>query len=130
MNFVQELRDLSDQYDKGTVPAAAELLGEYSVVVPWFPWISFAPLKHRKAVGPGGDGENILLGNLRFGGFRLERQEGSLLINYDLSPNNPIMRRVVDRLRRLPDGRLVGKLYYRVLGREVPLFFFEMRPNF
>jgi hypothetical protein len=129
MDFVRELRELSEQYEKGSIPVPAELSGEYSVVVPWFPWISFAALKHRKAVGAAGGGDNILLGNLRFGRFRLESQEASLLINYDLSANTPIMRRVVDRVRRLPDGRLVGKLFYRVLGREVPLFFFEMRPK-
>ena len=129
MEFIRELRMLGEQYERGTVPAPAELRGEYSVVVPWFPWISFAALKHRKAVGPGGGGDNILLGNLRFGRFRLDGQEGSLLINYDLPANTAAMRRVVDRIRRLPDGRLVGKLYYRVLGREVPLFFFEMRPK-
>ncbi len=37
------------------------------------------------------------------------------------------MRGVVDRLRRLPDGRLVGKLYYKLFGQEIFLMFFEMR---
>lgn len=122
-----ELKELEEQYEQGTIPDADELSGEYYVVVPWFPWLSFELLKHRKAVGAGGEGDNVLLKGLRFGHFKLEKEEDALLIDYDLPENRRIMQRVVDRLRWLPDGRLVGKLYYRILGRKVFIMFFEMR---
>lgn len=123
----REIVELEEQYRQGTVPEPEEFSGEYHVVVPWFPWISFEALRHRKAVGPGGTGDNVLLRGLRFGHFSLEKQEEALLIDYDLPGNSIAMRRVVDKLRKLPDGRIVGKLYYRVLGREWFLMFFEMR---
>ena len=127
--FLDEIKDLEEQYEMGEAPDPDELSGEYYVVVPWFPWLSLEPLKHRKAVGDGGLGDNVLLGDMRFGHFELEREDDSLLINYDREENQRVMRGVVDRLRRLPDGRIIGKLYYRILGREVFLMFFEMRPK-
>jgi len=124
-----KLKEIEEQYEMGEVPDPDELSGEYYVVAPWFPWLSLEPLKHRKDVGPGGEGDNVLAGDFRFGHFVLEEESGSLLINYDLEENKAPMRGVVDRIRRLPDGRLVGKLYYRILGREVFLMYFEMRPK-
>jgi len=123
----ETLRNLQELYGRGTVPELEDLSGEYRVVVPWFPWFSLAMLKHRKAVGQTGEGYNLLAGGFRFGRFRLRKEAGWLLIDYDLPVNTGVMRRVVDRVRRLPDGRLVGKLHYRILGREPFLMFFEMR---
>jgi len=122
-----DLKELEKQYAGGTIPEPEELDGEFYVVVPWFPWLSLEPLKHRKSADVSGEGDNVILDNIRFGHFRLEKELDALLIDYDQSENSPVMRGVVDRIRRLPDGRLVGKLYYKVLGVEVFLFFFEMR---
>jgi hypothetical protein len=69
----------------------------------------------------------VLAGGFRFGHFRLKKEATCLLIDYDLSVNPGVMRRVVDRVRRLPDGRLVGKLFCRILGSERFILFFEMR---
>lgn len=124
----RSLQQLDALYDQAAVPEPEELRGEYRVVVPWFPWFSLAWLRHRKFVGKTVDGCNLLAGGLRFGRFRLTREPAWLLIDYDLPQNSGVMRRVVDRVRRLPDGRLVGKLHYRILGREPFLMFFEMRP--
>lgn len=121
------LKELEEQYDLGTVPEPEDLEGEFYVVVPWFPWTSLELLKHRKATVPGGEGDNVLLDGIRFGHFRLEKQDEWLLIDYDQPENTPVMRGVIDRMRKLPDGRLVGKLYYKVFGQEIFLMFFEMR---
>lgn len=122
----RELIELEKQYRKGTIPEPEDLSGEYYVVAPCFPWVSFKALRHRKAIEVGGNGDNVLLKGFRFGRFNLEKQEEALLIDYDLPGNSIAMRRVVDKLRKLPDGRIVGKLYYRVLGRQLFLMFFEM----
>jgi hypothetical protein len=122
-----ELKELEQLYEEGTVPEAEELDGEFYVVVPWFPWFSLELLKHRKAADVFGEGDNVILDNIRFGHFKLIKEENALLIDYDQSENPMVMRGVVDRMRRLPDGRLVGKLYYKVLGQEYFLMFFEMR---
>jgi len=125
----ETLRRLEEQYGRGGVPEPGELSGAYRVRVPWFPWLSLALLKHRKDVGAGGQGDNVLAGGLRFGRFVLRKEPAWLLIDYDIPANRRVMRRVVDRVRRLPDGRLVGKLFYRLPGREVFLMFFEMKPD-
>ncbi len=58
-----------------------------------------------------------------------DRCPDSLLVDYD-SPENPsVLRRMLDRLRRLPDGRLVGRTTYRILGWEVFILYFELRPE-
>ena len=124
-----KLKELDEQYEQGTVPEPGELSGEFYVVTPWFPWVSLEPLKHRKAVSEDGSGDNVMLKDTRFGHFKLEPDSGALLIDYDQPENNPVMRGVVDRIKRLPDGRLVGKLFYKVLGQEVFLMFFEMKPK-
>lgn len=121
------IKELEKLYDEGTIPEPEELEGEFYVVVPWFPWFSLELFKHRKAADADGAGDNVLLDNIRFGRFRLEKEEGALLIDYNQPENSVVMKGVVDRLRRLPDGRLVGKLYYKVLRQEVFLMFFEMR---
>lgn len=123
-----EVRELEKLYEQGTIPEAGELQGEYYVLVRWFPWLSLELLKHRKVVADG-SGENRMLKNINFGKLKLEKEDESLLIDYDQPENSFFMKRVVDKLRRLPDGRLLGKLYYRVLGREVFIMFFEMRPK-
>jgi hypothetical protein len=122
-----EIRELEKSYSEGTIPEAADFEGEFYVVVPWFPWFSLELLKHRKAADSLGEGDNIILDNIRFGRFRLEKEQDALLINYDQPENPPVMKGVIDRMRRLADGRLVGKLYYKILGREVFIMFFEMR---
>jgi hypothetical protein len=122
-----ELKELYDLYSEGTIPEPEELEGEFYVVVPWFPWASLELLKHRKAADASGEGDNVILDNIRFGHFKLEKGSDSLLIDYEQEQNPLIMRGVVDRMRRLPDGRLVGKLYHKILGQEVFLMFFEMR---
>lgn len=129
MPALGNLKELEEMYEDGSAIEPEELDGEYFVVVPWFPWLSLEPLKHRKVVEYGGGGDNVLLDNVRFGRFKLEKQGDSLLIDYDQEENSPVMRGVVDRLRRLSDGRIVGKLYYKVFGREVFLMYFEMRPK-
>ena len=127
--FLNEVKELTRQYEQGSVPAPGDLSGKYAVLVPWFPWLDLRLLGHCKAVIGSGRGTNVLLGRLRFGQFVLREDGQSLLIDYDVPGNLPHMRRVVDRIRRLPDGRLVGRLNYRLLGREVFLMFFEMRPR-
>lgn len=122
-----DLKEIEKLYDEGAAPEPEELEGEFYVVAPWFPWISFELLKHRKSSDVFGEGANVLLDNIRFGHFKLEKQDDSLLIDYDRAENPLVIRKVVDRLRRLPDGRLVGKLYYKLLGSEVFIMFFEMR---
>lgn len=125
----RELRDLEKDFEQGTIPEPEELQGEHYVVIPWFPWVSLEPLKHRKEVLEDGKGSNVLLSGFRFGHFNLEKEADSLLINYD-NPENPrVLRRAIDRVRRLPDGRLVGKFYYPILGREIFINFFELRPK-
>ena len=122
------LKELEQLYEAGTAPEPDELDGEFYVVVPWFPWTSLELLKHRKSADFTGEGDNVLLdGTIRFGHFRLEKEGDSLLINYDVPENKAVMRGVIDRLRRLEDGRLVGKLYYKIFGQEVFLMYFEMR---
>jgi hypothetical protein len=122
-----ELKELENLFDQGTIPEPEELEGEFYVVAPWFPWLSLEPLKHRKATDPSGQGDNVLLSGMRFGHFLLRKEDAALLIDYDQPENAAVMRGVIDRIRRLPDGRLAGKLFYRILGREVFLMFFEMR---
>jgi len=122
-----DLRELESQYADGTIPEPEELEGDFYVVVPWFPWMSLELLKHRKSSDSSGEGDNVILDNIRFGHFKLEKELDALLIDYEQPENPPVLRGVVDRMRRLPDGRLVGKLYYKVLGVEVFLMFFEMR---
>ncbi len=124
-----DLKEIESLYEQGEIPSPEDLRGEYFVVVPWFPWFSLELLKHRKDVAPDGTGDNVIEGGLRFGHFVLEKDSDSLLINYDVDENVEVMKRVVDRIRRLPDGRLVGRLFYRILGQEVPLLYFEMRPK-
>lgn len=123
-----DLKELEEQFAGGTIPEPEELEGEFYVVVPWFPWLSLELFKHRKAAVTG-EGDNVLFDNVRFGHFRLRKEGEALLIDYDQPENPSVMRGVIDRLRRLPDGRLVGKLFYKVLDREVFLMFFEMRKN-
>ena len=127
--FFNDLKELEEQYEQGTVPEPGDLSGEYYVVAPWFPWVSLEPLKHRKDVGADGSGDNVVLKDTRFGYFKLETESGALLIDYDQPENNPIMRGVIDRLRKLPDGRIIGKLYYKIFGQEVFLMYFEMKPK-
>lgn len=124
-----DLKEIRELYEEGEIPEPEELSGEYYVVAPWFPWFSLAALKHRKDVGDGGEGDNVLAGGFRFGHFVLENDGDSLLINYDNDENMKPIRGVRDRLRRLPDGRIVGKLFYEVFGKEVFLMFFEMVPK-
>ena len=121
------LKEVEELYEEGTIPEPEDLEGEFYVVAPWFPWVSFELLKHRKDAGVDGEGDNVLLRDIRFGRFQLEKDDSALLINYDLPENPGVMRRVIDRVRRLPDGRIVGKLYYRILGRKVFIMYFEMR---
>lgn len=123
-----KLKEIERLYEQGEIPEPGELSGEYDVVTPWFPWLSLEALKHRKAVEPGGEGDNVLGNGLRFGHFALRKEDDWLLIDYDRDDNPRVLRGVLDRIRRLPDGRLIGKLYYRVLGQEIFLLYFEMRP--
>ena len=122
-----ERKELENLFEQGTIPEPEELVGEFYVVAPWFPWLSLEPLKHRKATDTFGHGDNVLLSGMRFGHFLLRKEDEALLIDYDQPENAAVMRGVIDRIRRLPDGRLVGKLFYRILGREVFLMYFEMR---
>ncbi len=124
-----QAKEVAEQYERGSIPDPDELSGEYSVVVPWFPWVSLEPFKHRKSFETGGQGSNVVLNGFRFAPFKLMKESDSLLIDYD-SPGNPsILRGLLDRLRRLPDGRLIGRTTYRILGREVFLLYFELRPE-
>jgi len=122
-----DLKEIERLYDEGVVPEPEELEGEFYVVVPWFPWFSLEALKHRKSADSSGEGDNVILDGMSFGHFRLEKEGDALLINYDQPENSIVMKGVVDRVRRLEDGRIVGKLYYKILGAEVFLMFFEMR---
>ena len=123
----ESMKDVEKLYDGGETPEPEELEGEFYVVAPWFPWFSLELFKHRKSADAFGEGDNVMLDNIRFGRFRLEKECDALLINYDQPENSAVMKGVVDRVRRLPDGRLVGKLYYKLLGQEVFLMYFEMR---
>ena len=125
----KKLKEIEEQYEMGEAPDPDELSGEYYVTAPCFPWFSLEPLKHRKDVGLEGEGENVMAGGMRFGNFQLVKEDDSLLIDYDLDENAAHMRRVVDRIRRTPDGRLIGKLHYRLFGEEVFLLYFEMVPK-
>ncbi|MEW6201643.1 MAG: hypothetical protein AB1546_06695 [bacterium] len=125
-NF-KKLKELEELYERGEVLEPECFSGEYYVVVPWFPWLSLEIMKHRKAVDADCKGDNVILKGTRFGHFQLELKNDHLLINYDQPQNSMVMRRVIDRVRRLPDGRIVGKLYYKILDREIFLMFFEMR---
>ena len=125
-NF-KKLKELEELYKQGEALEPENLRGEYYVVVPWFPWLSLEIMKHRKAVDADYKGDNVILKGTRFGHFQLEMKNDHLLINYDQPENSMVLRRVIDRIRRLPDGRIVGKLYYRIPGREIFLMFFEMR---
>jgi len=122
-----DLKELERLYEEGTIPEPEELEGDFYVVVPWFPWISFELFKHHKSADSSGEGDNVMLDSIRFGHFVLDKQADSLLINYDLPENSFIMRGVVDKVRRLADGRIIGKLYYKILGQEVFIEYFEMR---
>lgn len=123
-----KVKEIERLYDQGEIPGPEDLSGEYYVIVPWFPWLSLEVFKHRKAVEPGGQGDNVLGGGFHFGSFELRKEDDWLLIDYDRDDNPQIVRGVLDRIRRLPDGRLIGKLYYRVLGQDIFLLYFEMRP--
>jgi predicted RNA-binding protein associated with RNAse of E/G family len=122
-------KEIEKLYEQGQIPEPEEMRGEYFVVVPWFPWLSLAALKHRKAVEQDNEGDNVVGGGFRFGHFTLRKEDNALLIDYDNEDNPQIMRGVVDRIRRVPDGRLVGKLNYRVFGDEIFILYFEMRPK-
>lgn len=121
-------REIADLYEQGQTPEPEELQGEYYVKVPWFPWLSLEALKHRKDVEPGGDGDNVIGGGFRFGSFTLCKEDDALLIDYDNQDNPQVMRRVIDRIRRVPDGRLIGKLNYRLFGDQFFILYFEMQP--
>lgn len=125
--FFSQVKEIEEQYEQGEVPEPEELEGEFYVVVPWFPWLSLELLKHRKSADSFGEGDNLILKDTRFGHFRLEKESDSLLIDYDLEENSPVMRGVVDSIRKLPDGRIIGKLFYRVLGNKIFIMFFEMK---
>jgi hypothetical protein len=122
-----KIKELEEQYVEGTVPEPEELTGDFYVLVPWFPWLSLELFKHHKSADAFGEGDNVMLGGIRFGHFRLEKESDALLINYDQQENSPVMKGIVDRVRRLPDGRLIGKLYYKILGQEIFIEYFEMK---
>jgi len=121
------LKELEKQYEDGTIPEPEELEGDFYVTAPWFPWISFELFKHHKSADAFGEGDNVMLDSIRFGHFRLEKESDALLINYDQPENSAILKGVVDRVRKLPDGRIIGKLYYKILGQEVFIEYFEMK---
>lgn len=127
--LLKKVKEIEEAFEMGEAIRADELSGEYYVVVPWFPWFSLEPLKHRKDVGEGGAGANVLAGGMRFGNFELVEDDGALLIDYDQQGNGPAMRGVVDRLRRIEDGRIIGRLSYRIFGQETFLMYFEMVPK-
>ncbi len=104
-------------FAKGTVPDIASLTGEHYVKAPWFPWLSIQLLGHRKSIAADLTGRNVLDNGFSFGYFILEKHDDHILINYDIEENPEVMRRVVDRLRVLPDGRLAGRLSYRFDGK-------------
>lgn len=124
-----KVKEIEQLYEQGQIPEPEELQGEYYVVVPWFPWLSLRAFKHRKAVEKGNEGDNVVGGGFRFGHFMLRKEENALLIDYDNEENPQVMRGVIDRIRRVPDGRLIGKLNYRVFGDEFFILYFEMQPR-
>ncbi len=125
----KKVKEIEEAYEMGEPISQEDLSGEYYVVVPWFPWLSLELLKHRKSVGEDGNGANVIAGGLRFGDFELVEEDDALLIDYDQPGNGFAMRGVVDRLRKLDDGRIIGKLSYKVLGKEVFLMYFRMVPK-
>lgn len=42
----------------------------------------------------------------------------SIILHYDLPDNAWFVRRIVDRIRVLADGSIIGKFCYRLFGRE------------
>ena len=121
------VKEIERLFDQGDIPGPEELAGEHYVVVPWFPWLSLEVFKHRKSVQTPDQGDNVAAG-FHFGRFTLRKEEEWLLIDYDNEQNPRVLRGVIDRIRRVSDGRLIGKLYYRVMGREFFVMYFEMRP--
>lgn len=120
------VRKLNEMYKEGVMPEPEELEGEQYVTVPVFPWVSFAPLKHLKDTDTNGEGANVMMKRFRFGRYNLVKKGDYLLVDYKQEENSRFMRGVVDRLRRIPDGRIIGRMYYHIFGREVFVSWFEM----
>ncbi len=127
--IINELRELNSQYEQhGTIPEPEDFSGEYYVTAPSFPWISLKPLNHRKEIIGKNTGSNVLLNKIRFGAFELKKDEDSLRIDYNQPENPLLLRKAIDNVKILPDGRIIGKLFYKVLGRKIFILFFEMKP--
>ena len=119
--FVQTVRT----YRKGQAPHPKDLASEYAIHVPCFPWVSLSPLRHKKHFSDQ-HGNNKLLGMISFGDFSVRHEDRDLVIDYDVPQNWSPSRRLIDRVRKTPDGRLIGILAIRISGQEIPLTFFEM----
>ncbi len=127
--IINELRELNSLYEKhGTIPKPEDFSGEYYVTAPCFPWISFRHLNHRKEIKEKNCGSNVLLNKIRFGRFELKKDQDSLRIDYD-QPENPLLiRKVIDNVKVLPNGRIIGKLFFKIPDRKIFILFFEMKP--
>ena len=121
-------RKLKESYNDGETPAPDELQGEYFVTAPAFPGLSLGLLRHRKNVDPDGEGENLLLDDFRFGKFVLDERDEALVSDNDNDENTIMLRGVGEKIRRIEDGRLIGKRYYKMRGKGIFLMLFEMEP--
>jgi hypothetical protein len=124
--FLEDLKEIEEQYEVGTNPGPEDLSGKYKVSAPWYPWIPLEPIRHTHHIAVGGQGENQIFDKIKFGRFELENGFDSLIVNYDVPGNPPVFKGIFARVRRLPDGRFAGKLYIKALGKEFFLMFFEL----
>jgi len=63
-----------------------------------------------------------------WGGFEVfsETWRSFWLLDYDCTENNWLTRRIVDHIRILPDGTIIGKFHIRIFGRLWFLAWFTM----
>jgi hypothetical protein len=57
-----------------------------------------------------------------------DKEGGALVLDYDIPENPYALRRLVERVREIEGGLLLGKAYLRVGGREVFLHYYAMEP--
>lgn len=98
--------------------------GKYEVrMLGWMKWF---PPNYKQIKG--NRGVNLLLGHTRWGHFIIrDRFRNDLLLDYDVSGNSALTRRIRDYVKEMGPGRYVGKFCYVLCGkpRFLALFTFK-----
>jgi hypothetical protein len=142
MSKREYLKRLGRMFAEGGVPRQSDLLGHDGAPAEWRVTMLTGPipnmggrwLLHRKRfVADGGNkifGCNILRQDLRWGHFKVGLAMGddgkpATLIDYDVSENGRLMRRVCDLVRATPSPNvLIGRFHVVWFGRRRLLAYF------